>query len=222
MSKTLLEIGEYINPKVKELAFNDLFHFILDLIFDGTRLANDKEVSEILYEAIEYGGLYIPEGINTSKFTVQSLLLIVDSNYKPTYTKEKIAKELKIHEQTLNKWLEVFDKDLFLELFNKRKLTYSNLYMIMNSLGFTESEEILNRNDLSRKCKLKSSELKKNLSDELLEQYNKFIKYPPIFSNQVLAFFEEDLIWLMLNKSFAFIDFITNYLFALAFFVLHL
>ncbi len=194
MSKTLLEIGMYLNPKVKELAFIDVFHFIYDLISDGKRLANDEEVSEVLYDAIQYSGLCVPNNINTSKFTVDGLVRIVDANYKPTYCKEKVANELKVHEQTINKWLEVFNKELFLELFNERKLTYTQLYQLLESLGFNKSRVILSRSELCERCKLKSSELKKNLPDELLEKFNQFLKYPPVYSNQVLEFFEEELI----------------------------
>src|SRR5690606_12264245 len=100
-SKTLLEIGIYLNNRVKELAFDDFFHFFWDCLSNGKRLANDKEVSEILYDAIEYGNFYVPSNIDTSKFTIQSLLTIADSNIKPMYSKERLASEIGIHEQTL-------------------------------------------------------------------------------------------------------------------------
>ena len=69
-SKTLLEIGIYLNNRVKELAFDDFFRFFLDCFSNGKRLANDKEVSKILYDAIEYGNFYVPSNIDTSKFTL--------------------------------------------------------------------------------------------------------------------------------------------------------
>jgi hypothetical protein len=193
-SKTLLEIGIYLNNRVKELAFDDFFHFFMDCLTNGTRLANDKEVSEILYDAIDYGNFYVPANINTSKFTIQSLLIIADSNIKPMYSKEKLAKEIGIHEQTLNEWLKVFDETLYLKIFDERKLTFENLYLIMVSLGFTESKKILKRSELIERCELKSSELKKNLPINIRLQFEKFIKYPPIFSNQVLEFIDVELL----------------------------
>lgn len=193
-SKTLLEIGVYLNSRVKELAFEDFFHFFMDCLSDGTRLANDKEVSEILYDTIEYGDFHVPAKINTSKFTIQSLITIADSNIKPLYSKEKLADEMGIHEQTLNDWLKVFDLPLFSNLFDKRKLSFQNIYHIMLSLGFDESVKILKRSELAERCNLKSSEIKKNLPKKMLVPFNKFIKYPPVFSNQVLSFFDADLL----------------------------
>ena len=153
-SKSLLEIGIYLNSSVKELAFEGFFHFFMDCLSNSTRLANDEEVSKILYDAIEFGGLFIPNGIHTSKFTVQSLLTIADSNFKPTYCKERLAQELNIHEQTLNNWLKAFDKPLYFKLLNERKLSFKNLYQIMVSLGFTLSTEVLKRSELSKyNCK---------------------------------------------------------------------
>jgi hypothetical protein len=193
-SKTLLEIGIYLSRRVKELAFDDFLHFLMDCIFDGSRLANDKEVSEILYDAIEYGNFYVPSSVNTSKFTIQSLLTIADSNIKPMYSKQRLAKEMGIHEQTLNEWLKVFDKPLYSRLFNERKLTFENLYSIMISLGFTESKKILKRVELSKRINLKSSELKKNLPEHMQVQFEKFIKYPPVFSNYVLKLMDAELL----------------------------
>jgi len=193
-SKTLLEIGIYLNNRVKELAFDDFFHFFWDCLSNGKRLANDKEVSEILYDAIEYGNFYVPSNIDTSKFTIQSLLTIADLNIKPMYSKERLASEIGIHEQTLNEWLKVFDKPLYSRLFNERKLTFENLYSIMISLGFTESKKILKRGELSNRVNLKSSVLKKNLPELMQVQFEKFIKYPPVFSNQVLKLMDAELL----------------------------
>ncbi len=191
-SKSILEIGTYLNSRVKELAFENVFHFLMDCISNGTRLANDKEVSEILYDTIKFGGLYIPKGINTSKFTIKSLLIIADSNFKPTYCKERLAKELKVHEQTINKWLMAFDEDLYSLLYNERKLTFYNLYQIMIALGLDKSRKILARKELCKRCNLKSSDLKRELPRELEKYYEKFIKYPPVYSNQVLDFFDQE------------------------------
>jgi hypothetical protein len=193
-SKTLLEIGVYLNSRVKELAFEDFFHFFMDCLSNGTRLANDKEVSEILYDTIEYGDFFVPAHINTSKFTTQSLITIADSNIKPMYSKEKLAEEMGIHEQTLNDWLKIFDQSLFLNLFDQRKLSFQNVYHIMLSLGFDESVKILKRSELAERCNLKSSEIKKNLPKKLLAPFDKFIKYPPVFSNQILTFFDAQLL----------------------------
>ncbi|PWI29990.1 hypothetical protein DI383_09570 [Flavobacteriaceae bacterium LYZ1037] len=193
-SKTLLEIGIYLNKRVKELAFDDFFHFFMDCLSNGARLANDKEVSEILYDAIDYGNFYVPTDINTAKFTIHSLLIIADYNIKPMYSKEKLAREIGVHEQTLNEWLRVFDETLYLKVFDERKLTFENLYLIMVSLGFTESKKILKRSELAKKCKLKSSELKKNLPEHIRFPFEKFMKYPPIFSNQVLEQLDVELL----------------------------
>ena len=51
------------------------------------------------------------------------------------YSKERLASEIGIHEQTLNEWLKVFNKPLYSRLFNERKLTFENLYSIMISLS---------------------------------------------------------------------------------------
>ena len=184
--KTIIEIVTYLNKRVKELAFDDLFHFFKDCIIIGHRLANDKEVSEILYDTIEFSNFYVPSNIDPSKFTIQSLLTIVDSNIKPLYSKERLAKEIGIHEQTLNEWLKTFDETLYLRLFNERKLTFKNSYRIIDSLGFTKSKKILTRGELSKKCNLKSSELKKSLPRDMNLIFKQFIKYPPVFSNKVL------------------------------------
>jgi len=194
-SKSLLEIGAYLNVRVKELAFDNVFHFLGDCLANSTRLANDEEVSQILFETIEYGGLYVPKGIDTNRFTFERLLMIADSNFKPSYCKEKLAIEVGVHEQTINKWLNIFDNALYSKLYNERKLTFLNLFQIIDSLGLSDdSSEILSRKDLSNRCNLKPSELIKNLPPELLKKYKKFIKYPPVFSNQVLEFFEVELI----------------------------
>lgn len=194
MSKSLIEIGLFLEPKVKELAFDDIFHFLMDLVSDGKRLANDKEVSEILYEAIEYSGLDVPSGLNTSKFTIEGLLIIVDVNFIPSYSKDSLAIEFGIHKQTFNKWLETFNYELYVNLEYTRQLSFSQLYMIIVALGFNKSKCILSRKELSERCNLKSNELKRELPNELLIPYEKFIKYPPIFSNQILDFFDVDLL----------------------------
>src|SRR5690606_40007543 len=104
------------------------------------------------------------------------------------------ASEIGIHEQTLNEWLKVFDKPLYSRLFNERKLTFENLYSIMISLGFTESKKILKRGELSNRVNLKSSVLKKNLPELMQVQLDRFIKYPPVFSNQVLKLMDAELL----------------------------
>lgn len=192
--KPLLETIAYLNIRIKELAYNNFYSFFKDCLFDGERLANDKEVSEILYDAIEHANYKIPFDLDTSKFTIDSLLTIADFNLQPESCKEKLAEEFNIHEQTLNNWLETFDSYLYSKVYGSRKLSFREVYEITDSLGFTRYSEILRRSDLCKRCSMMSSELQKNLPKHLRMQFKKFIKYPPIFSNQVLKYFDAELL----------------------------
>lgn len=187
--KTVFEIILFLNLRVQELAFSNVFEFFIEILKDHVRLANDQEVSEILYDTIEYGGLFVPDDVPTETFTISSILKIADANYKPKYCKERLAKELNVHEQTINKWLQNFDEDLYQQLHKKRKLTFFNLYQIIFALGFNEHQTVLNRRELLTIGDIKSSDLKKELPEELSRIYQKFLKFPPIFSLQVLDFY---------------------------------
>lgn len=117
-------------------------------------MVNDSETSQILYDTVKYGGLFIPQEIGSSKFTVESILRIVDTNFKPTYCKERLAQELNIHEQTINSWIKVFAEDLYIQLCDKRKLSFYNLYQIMIALRLVESRTILTRKSCAKEVML--------------------------------------------------------------------
>jgi hypothetical protein len=190
MRKSLLEIERFMAPEIKELGFESILSFSLALLFESKKMVNDEEVSNLLYSVIDLHGFQIPTKTNISKFNLKGLAEIADFNLKPMITKHLLCKDLGVHKQTLNKWLEHFNKELFLNTQNERKLMFIEAYEIINSLGFTTSKHILNRAKLAQMCNLKSHIFKKSLSGDLLLTYNEFNKYPPVYSKKVLDFFD--------------------------------
>lgn len=188
--KNILEISLYLDTRVRELAFANIFEFFLEIIRNTDRLANDSETSEIIYDTINYGGFFVPGDVPKDRLTLPSLLKIADANYKAEYCKERLAQEWNIHEQTLNKWLKYFDNDLYHALHNKRKLSFLNAYEIFIALGIDSFKTILSRKNLCQICKVSSSDMKRELPNELAQSFNHFIKFPPVFSRNVLDFYD--------------------------------